>query len=144
MRPRTSRTDSIAVLRLGQRALRVGLEEPAGLGQLDAAAGADEQRDAELGLEPADLLREARLGDQERVGGGAERPVFGRREEVGELLKCHIGVSYRPCSQSSLKQFRTSVVNRDMIAFALIVAAAVGSFFAAEDRPGFSEKAPLT
>jgi len=31
-----------------------------------------------------------------------------------------------------------------MIAIALIVAAGVGSFFAAEDRPGFSEKTPLT
>jgi len=59
-------------------------------------------------------------------------------------LKCHIGVSYRPSSQSSLEQFRTSVVTKDMIAFALIVTTAIGSFFAAEDRPGFSEKSPLT
>jgi hypothetical protein len=30
-----------------------------------------------------------------------------------------------------------------MIAIALIAAAVVGSFFAAEDRPGFRENAPL-
>jgi hypothetical protein len=30
-----------------------------------------------------------------------------------------------------------------MIAIALIAAVAVGSFFAAEDRPGFDESSPL-
>jgi hypothetical protein len=31
-----------------------------------------------------------------------------------------------------------------MIAIALIAAVAVGSFFAAEDRPGFAERSPLS
>ena len=50
------------LLRGGQRALRVRLEQAPRLGQLEPAAAADEQRRAELGLEPADLLRQARLG----------------------------------------------------------------------------------
>ena len=72
---------------LGQRALGVRPQQPAGLGQLEPAAGADEQRDAELGLEPADLLGQARLGHQQRVRGRRERPVVGRGEEIGELLQ---------------------------------------------------------
>ena len=42
------------------------------LGQLEPAAGAGEQRHAELRLEPADLLGQARLGHVQRLRGGAE------------------------------------------------------------------------
>ena len=71
----------------GQRALGVRAQQPARLGQLEPPAGAREQRHAELGLEPADLLRQARLGHVQRLGGGGERAVLDRGEEVRELLE---------------------------------------------------------
>ena len=71
-----------------QRALGLGAEEPAGLGELEPA-GADEQRRAQLGLEPADLLGQARLGHVQGCGGRRERAMVGRGEEVLELLECH-------------------------------------------------------
>ncbi len=77
------------LLRLGQHALGVREEQPPGVGELDAPAGPDEQRDAELGLEPADLLGHARLRHQERVRGRRKAPVLGRGEEVFELLQPH-------------------------------------------------------
>ena len=58
-----------------------------GLGQLEPAAGADEQRDAELGLQPAHLLGQARLRHQQRLRGRGERPVARRGEEIRELLQ---------------------------------------------------------
>jgi hypothetical protein len=62
-------------------------EQPPGLGEREAAAGACEERDAELGLEPADLLGEARLGQMQLLGGGGERAVFRGGQEIGELLE---------------------------------------------------------
>jgi hypothetical protein len=53
------------------------------------------------------------------------------------------GCAYRPRSQPSLKQCRTSADTRDMLIIALIAALGVGIAFAAEDRPGFDEHAPL-
>src|SRR4051794_35811177 len=56
-----------------------------------------------------------------------------------------IGFTYRPQSQSSLKQCDTSADNGSMfITLALIVAFGVGTAFAAEDRPGFDERSPLS
>ena len=57
---------------------------PAG-GQLDALRRAPQQRQPELGLEPADLLRERRLGDVERLGRAREVLVARDRGEVLEL-----------------------------------------------------------
>ena len=65
-----------------ERPLGVGAQHAPGLGQHEPAAGAREQRHAELGLEPPDLLGQARLGHAQRRGGGGERAVLGRREEV--------------------------------------------------------------
>jgi hypothetical protein len=62
-------------------------EQPPGLGEREAASGPGEERDAELGLEPADLLGEARLGQMQLLGGGGERAVLGGGQEVGELLE---------------------------------------------------------
>jgi hypothetical protein len=42
-----------------------------------------------------------------------------------------------------MKQCGTNADSKSMIALALIVAFGVGAAFAAEDRPGFSERAPL-
>ena len=72
-----------------QHPLGLGTEGTAGFGEDDAAADAREQRDAELGLERAHLLRERGLGEVELAGGPAERAVLGRGEEVGELLQSH-------------------------------------------------------
>ena len=72
-----------------QHPLGLGPEGTARFGEDDAAADAREQRDAELRLERAHLLREGRLGEVELAGGPAERAVLGRGEEVGELLQSH-------------------------------------------------------
>ena len=60
-----------------------------GVGELQAAAGAYEERDAEFGFQVSDLLGDARAGQVEDVSGGSERAVLGRRKEVGELLERH-------------------------------------------------------
>jgi hypothetical protein len=70
---------------------RVGPREQLGArgGQLDAAARAVQQRHAELRLEPADLLRERRLGHVDRLRGAAEVAVARDRGEVLELTEIH-------------------------------------------------------
>ena len=72
-----------------ERPLGLGLQHPARLGQHEPPARAREERDAELGLQPADLVGEARLRHQQRLGGGRERSVLGGGEEVAELLQSH-------------------------------------------------------
>ena len=62
------------LLGLAEGPLGVGAQQAAGLGQLDPAAGAGEQRDAELGLQPADLLRQARLGHMQGIRGAENDP----------------------------------------------------------------------
>ena len=66
VRPRTSRTDSIASCASASVRSAWGRKSRPASVSSTPAAGADEQRHAELGLEPADLLRQARLGQQER------------------------------------------------------------------------------
>ena len=73
--------------RCRERALGLRAQQPARVGEREAPAGADEQRDAELGLEVRDLFGDARAGEVQDVGGGGERPVLGGGEEVGELLE---------------------------------------------------------
>ena len=78
-----------------ERAFGLGAQQPPGVGELEASSRADEQRDAELGLEVGDLLGDARARQVERVGGGGERAMLGRCEEVRELLERHaVGRSY--------------------------------------------------
>ena len=67
----------------------MGQERVTGLGRLHAAPDAHEQRDAQLALEPADLLRERRLCQAEHLGGRAERALLVGLAEVGELLEVH-------------------------------------------------------
>ena len=43
-----------------------------------------------------------------------------------------------------MKQCGTSADTKSMIAIALIVAFGVGTLFAAENRPGFDERTPLS
>jgi hypothetical protein len=78
------------------RTIRDGLvevgEQPAGLGQErgarggepDAAAGAVEQRCADLLLEEGDLLAERRLGHVQALGGAREAQLLRDRHEVSE------------------------------------------------------------
>ena len=76
---------------VGEHALGLGTEAAAGLGEDEPAAGAGEERDAELALELAHLLRDRGLGEVERARGAAERAVLDGGEEVRELLDRHIG-----------------------------------------------------
>ena len=84
---RTSWTDSAASRAAATRALGVRTQQAPGLGQLEAAADTREQRHAELGLEPADLLGQARLGHEQRFGGSGEGAVINGGQKIGELLK---------------------------------------------------------
>ena len=133
----------LRLARLVERALGVRLQELAGLGQLEALARADEQRDAQLGLQPAHLLGQARLRHMQGFRGRGERSVARCGKEIRELLQGQ-GFTYRRRSQSSLKQCRTSADTRSMLIIALIAALGVGVAFAAEDRPGFDERSPLS
>jgi hypothetical protein len=51
-----------------------------------------EQRDAQLPLQPADLLAHRRLSDVQALGGPAEMPLLGDGDHVAELAQFH------PCS----------------------------------------------
>ena len=53
-----------------ERALGFRAEQPPGVGELQAAAGTHEERDAELGFEVGDLLGDARA----REAAGRRRP----------------------------------------------------------------------
>ncbi|RDI29801.1 hypothetical protein DFR72_105220 [Lentzea flaviverrucosa] len=72
-----------------QRPARLGQQRPSGLGQLDLAGGAQEQRRAQLDLQCADRRRETRLGDAQPVRGSGEMALLGDREEVFELPEFH-------------------------------------------------------
>ncbi|MCP2203550.1 hypothetical protein LX90_007275 [Lentzea flava] len=62
---------------------------PSGLGQLDLAGGAQEQRRAELDLQRADRRRQARLRDVHPARCPREVALVGDREEVFELSEFH-------------------------------------------------------
>jgi hypothetical protein len=70
-----------------QGALRMWDQHLCRFGQDELAVGAHEQRRPQLVLEPADLLRQARLGDEVRIGRGGQRAVLHRREKVLQLLE---------------------------------------------------------
>ena len=74
---------------LGERALRAHGQHLARLGQPDAAARAPQQVDAELGLEPADLLGERGLGDVQLAARAREVPLAGDGEERAQLAELH-------------------------------------------------------
>jgi hypothetical protein len=74
---------------LGQHALRVAEDHAAFVGELDAAARAAEDLDAELVLEPADLLRDGGLGEKQLVAGLGEGPVAGDGGDRSKLTEFH-------------------------------------------------------
>jgi hypothetical protein len=73
----------------GQRGLGVRAQRASRLGGDEAAADALEERNPELRLEPPDLFGQRRLGEVQRLGGGAERAVLERREDIPKLLQIH-------------------------------------------------------
>jgi hypothetical protein len=70
-----------------ERRPRVLEEDLARVRELDAAAVAAEQPDAELVLEAGDGLGQRRLGDVEALGGMPEMELLGDGDEVAELAK---------------------------------------------------------
>ncbi|MDT7648582.1 MAG: hypothetical protein QOC75_5582 [Pseudonocardiales bacterium] len=67
----------------------LGQEPFAGGGQPDVAGRAVEQLDAELALQPADLLADRGLNDGQPLGGPPEVQLLGHRDEVAQLPQLH-------------------------------------------------------
>ncbi len=74
---------------LRQQRLRLLLQQPAGVGEPHTAAVALEQLHPELGLEPADLLAQRRLGDVQALRGPTEVELVGNRGEVAQMAQLH-------------------------------------------------------
>jgi hypothetical protein len=70
-------------------ALDAFVEDRAGRGELDAARGAVEELDLQLGFEPPDLLRQWRLGHLQPLGGAAEVALLGDRDEGSKVAEFH-------------------------------------------------------
>jgi hypothetical protein len=75
---------------LGQHATSAGSDRQPGLRRPHAPAGALEQRDAQLVLEPAHLMRQRRLGDVKLLGGTGEVSVPGHRLDASQLPHIHV------------------------------------------------------
>ena len=74
---------------LGEHALRVAEDDAPLGGELHLPARAPEDLDAELGLEPPDLLRDRRLGEVQLLGGLRERPVAGDGGDGAKVTELH-------------------------------------------------------
>ena len=76
-------------------------EQPAGVGQLGAAARARDERGADLGLERGQVLRDGGLGEGQRVGRGGQRAVVGdraQRAQAPEVIhKLSLSIPMKPC-----------------------------------------------
>src|SRR5829696_2119520 len=72
---------------LVEQAAAVVEQHATGLGELDAALGADQQRRADLSLEGADLHAERRLREVEPPGGAAEMQFLGDGHEVAKAAQ---------------------------------------------------------
>ena len=57
--------------------------------ELDASRRTPEQLQAELALQPADLLRQRRLGHVQPGGGAPEVPFLGDGDEVPQVTELH-------------------------------------------------------
>jgi hypothetical protein len=70
---------------LAQRALRMVDQEPPGVGERHAAGGPVDEREADLVLQPPDLLRERRLGDVHAGGRPGEVALLRKSYEIAQL-----------------------------------------------------------
>jgi predicted ester cyclase len=77
-------------LERGERRRRLLEERATRGGELDVAAGADEQIGAERALELVDLVAQRRLGDVEARGGAAEVELLRNGQEVAEQARLEI------------------------------------------------------
>src|SRR6185436_7378069 len=73
----------------GEDLARANEQDLARRRELDAAGRAVQQRHAELGLEPPDLLRERRLGHVQALGGAPEVAFLGDGDERAEETDLH-------------------------------------------------------
>ena len=84
------RADLLArILKLNVEQARMPEQRLPLLGQHDPARHPHEQRAVERGFKPPDCLGQARLGDAERLCGGAEAAVARNRVEVADLGEVH-------------------------------------------------------
>ena len=74
---------------LGEDPARAGDQRLTGLGDRHPPRGALDQGEAELLLEPADLLRERGLGDVLASRRAGEVLFVGERDEIAQLAKLH-------------------------------------------------------
>ena len=74
---------------LGEDVARARDEQLAGAGERDPARRALDEREPDLGLQPADLLRQRGLGDVLARGGAREVALVGERHEVAQLAQFH-------------------------------------------------------
>ena len=64
-------------------------EQLAGVGDRNAARRALDEREADLLLQPADLLGQCGLSDVLTSGGAREVALLGERDEVAQLAEFH-------------------------------------------------------
>jgi hypothetical protein len=76
-------------VRLGEDGARPRCHELAGAGRLDGTRRPAQQLDPEFPLEPADLVRERRLGHVQLLRGAGEVPVASDGLEVAEVADVH-------------------------------------------------------
>ena len=90
-KPRIGNSTVVAedVVDLGQDPAGPRHERPPGLGDRNAASGPLDEREADLLLEPPDLLRQRRLGDVLARRRAREVLLVGERDEVAQLAKFH-------------------------------------------------------
>ena len=70
----------------------MGRKVPAGVGQVDAAAMPNQQRDPELAFQAGQLHRQWRLRQVQPGGCPGHRMLLGNRQEVPKLAQIHTEV----------------------------------------------------
>jgi hypothetical protein len=100
---------------LGEHALRVAEDHAALGGELDAAARAAEDLDAELLLEAPDLLGDRRLGEVQLLGGLRERAVAGDGGDGAKVAQLHAPMVPGRRREVEVSLLRPAISRRDGI-----------------------------
>ena len=81
-------------------------EHPAGVGELDVALRAVEQRHAEFRLQLSNLLAERRLAEMKPLGGAAEVERVGHGDDVPQMTELHgvESLAHRTCVSTDCTQ----------------------------------------